>query len=822
MFEYFTDKAIAVVMAAQEEARRLGHNFVGTEQILLGIIKEKTSLASKVLGDLGVTLEAARAEVENIIGRGSGFVPAELPFTPKTKRVFEQAFEQARQFDQRYIAPEHLLLSLVQDGEGVASKVLQNLGINLAAVRTQIIREMGEEAPAAATVGQSETRRPNRAKQPQALLEFGTDLTQRAAEGKLDPMVGREKEIERVVQILGRRTKNNPVLIGEPGVGKTAIAEGLAQRIVNQNVPDLLFEKRVISLDMGSLMAGTRFRGDFEERIKQIMQEVREAGNVILMIDEVHTLVGAGAVEGGLDAANLLKPALARGDFQCVGATTLDEYRKHIERDAALERRFQPVMVGEPSVEETIAILHGLRDRYEQHHRLIFSDEALEAAAKLSDRYIADRFLPDKAIDLIDEAGSRVRFRSTQQAMTKELKQELRKVAAEKSTAVQAQDFDQAGKLRDREIELEGQLQTNQATPVSAQSAVVTVEDIAQVVSAWVGVPVNQLTESESLLLMRLEETLHQRLIGQNEAVTAVARAIRRARVGLGNPNRPIASFIFSGPTGVGKTELTKAIAEGVFGSEDAMIRLDMSEFMERHTVSKLIGSPPGYVGYDEGGQLTEAVRRRPYTVVLFDEIEKAHPDVFNMLLQLLEDGRLTDAKGRTVSFKNTLLIMTSNIGSKVIEKGGGGLGFEFATTDAATAQYDRVKSLVNEELKQIFRPEFLNRLDDIIVFRQLNRAEIHHIADLLIQEVGDRLAEQEIMLQVTEPVKDRLVAEGYNPSYGARPLRRAITRTIEDALAEALLAGHIQSGDTAVMEIDDDGQVQVRRVQPAVPQLVG
>ncbi|MBD2091851.1 ATP-dependent Clp protease ATP-binding subunit [Microcoleus sp. FACHB-1515] len=822
MFEYFTDKAIAVVMAAQEEARRLGHNFVGTEQILLGIIKEKTSVASKVLAELGITLEDARAEVENIIGRGSGFVPAELPFTPKTKRIFEQAFQQARQFDQRYIAPEHLLLSLVQDGEGVASKVLQNLGVDLSFIRSQIIRALGEEVPTAA--GRQEARRPNArgSKQPKALLEFGTDLTQMAADGKLDPMIGRQKEVERVVQILGRRTKNNPVLVGEPGVGKTAIAEGLAQRIIDQAVPDILQDKRVISLDMGALMAGTRFRGDFEERVKQIMEEVRESeGSIILMIDEIHTLVGAGAVEGGLDAANLLKPALARGDFQCVGATTLDEYRKHIERDAALERRFQPVMVGEPSVEDTIAILFGLRDRYEQHHRLTISDEALKAAAELSDRYIPDRFLPDKAIDLIDEAGSRVRFRSTQQSASKELKQELRKVTAEKTAAVQAQDFDKAGKLRDREMELEAKLQDNQTAPVST-TAIVTAEDIAQVVSAWSGVPVNQLTESESVMLLHLEDTLHERLIGQEEAVVAVARAIRRARVGLGNPNRPIASFIFSGPTGVGKTELTKALAAAVFGSEEAMIRLDMSEYMERHTVSKLIGSPPGYVGYDEGGQLTEAVRRKPYTVVLFDEIEKAHPDVFNMLLQLLEDGRLTDAKGRTVSFKNTLLIMTSNIGSKVIEKGGGGLGFEFATTDAATARYDRVKSLVNEELKQIFRPEFLNRLDDIIVFRQLDRSEINRIADLLIQEVGDRLAEQNIRLEVTQPVKDRLVAEGYNPSYGARPLRRAITRTIEDALAEAMLSGRIQSGDTAVMDIDDDGQVQVRPVHPNVPQLVG
>jgi ATP-dependent Clp protease ATP-binding subunit ClpC len=825
MFEYFTETAIAVIIAAQEEARRLGHNFVGTEQILLGLVKQNNSIAATVLKDLGVTLEAARKAVESIIGRGSGFVPADVPFTPKTKRVLEQAFQQARQFDQRYVAPEHLLLSLVQDNESVAAKVLENLDVDLAEVRQQVIRAIGEAAPVAA--GRQQGRSSDRAsRKPSALLEFGTDLTQMAAEGKLDPVVGRQKEIERVVQILGRRTKNNPVLIGEPGVGKTAIAEGLAQRIVDQNVPDLLLDKQVISLDMGSLLAGTRFRGDFEERIKQIMAEVRESGNIILVIDEIHTLVGAGAVEGGLDAANLLKPALARGDFQCLGATTLDEYRKHIERDAALERRFQPVTVGEPSVEETIEILRGLRERYEQHHRLTIADDALTAAAQLSDRYIPDRYLPDKAIDLIDEAGSRVRLRHSQAAPSKDLKRELKQVAEAKTAAVQAQDFDRAGQLRDRELELEAQLKamqekTAQAATPDASLPMVTEEDIAQVVSAWSGVPVNKLTESEAASLLHLEDTLHQRLIGQEDAVTAVARAIRRARVRLGNPNRPIASFIFSGPTGVGKTELAKALAAAVFGSEEAMIRLDMSEFMESHTVSKLIGSPPGYVGYDEGGQLTEAVRRKPYTVLLLDEIEKAHPDVFNLLLQLLEDGRLTDAKGRTVSFKNTLLIMTSNIGSKVIEKGGSGLGFELSDSDAQTSQYNRVRNLVNEELKHYFRPEFLNRLDEIIVFRQLNRDEVTQIADLLIREVANRLSEQGITLQVTAAVKERLIAEGYNPSYGARPLRRAITRLVEDHLAEAMLAGRIQASDTAVMDVDDDGQVQVKQSQPRVPQPV-
>jgi ATP-dependent Clp protease ATP-binding subunit ClpC len=589
----------------------------------------------------------------------------------------------------------------------------------------------------------------------------------------------------------------------------------LAQRIANNDVPDILEEKRVVTLDIGLLVAGTKYRGEFEERLKKIMDEIRSAGNVILVIDEVHTLIGAGAAEGAIDAANILKPALARGELQCIGATTLDEYRKHIERDAALERRFQPVMVGEPSVDETIEILRGLRERYEQHHKLKISDAALEAAAKLSDRYISDRFLPDKAIDLIDEAGSRVRLLNSQlPPAAKELDKELRQVLKEKDDAVRAQDFDRAGELRDREMEIKTEIraiaQTKKTEPGSEDaSPVVDEEDIAHIVASWTGVPVNKLTESESEKLLHMEDTLHGRLIGQDEAVKAVSRAIRRARVGLKNPNRPIASFIFSGPTGVGKTELTKALAAYFFGSEDAMIRLDMSEYMERHTVSKLIGSPPGYVGYNEGGQLTEAVRRRPYTVVLFDEIEKAHPDVFNMLLQILEDGRLTDAKGRTVDFKNTLLIMTSNIGSKVIEKGGGGLGFEFSTEGQAESQYNRIRSLVNEELKQYFRPEFLNRLDEIIVFRQLTKDEVKEIADIMLNEVFRRLGEQGIRLEVTERFKDRLVEEGYNPSYGARPLRRAIMRLLEDSLAEEILSGRVQDGDTAIMDVDE-GQVKV------------
>lgn len=810
MFERFTEKAIKVIMLAQEEARRLGHNFVGTEQILLGLIGEGTGVAAKVLKSMGVNLKDARIEVEKIIGRGSGFVAVEIPFTPRAKRVLELSLEEARQLGHNYIGTEHLLLGLIREGEGVAARVLENLGVDLSKVRTQVIRMLGETAEVTSGGGNRNTKTPT-------LDEFGTNLTQQAGESKLDPVVGRQKEIERVIQILGRRTKNNPVLIGEPGVGKTAIAEGLAQRIANQDIPDILEDKRVVTLDIGLLVAGTKYRGEFEERLKKIMDEIKQAGNIILVIDEVHTLIGAGAAEGAIDAANILKPALARGELQCIGATTLDEYRKHIERDAALERRFQPVMVGEPTVEETIEILFGLRERYEQHHKLKILDESLEAAATLSDRYISDRFLPDKAIDLVDEAGSRVRLINSQlPPAAKELDKELRQVLKDKDEAVRSQDFDKAGELRDREMEIKAEIkaiaQSKKAEDESNDSAdmpQVTEEDIAQIVASWTGVPVNKLTESESEKLLHMEGTLHQRLIGQDEAVRAVSRAIRRARVGLKNPNRPIASFIFSGPTGVGKTELTKSLASYFFGSEEAMIRLDMSEFMERHTVSKLIGSPPGYVGYNEGGQLTEAVRRRPYTVVLFDEIEKAHPDVFNMLLQILEDGRLTDAKGRTVDFKNTLIILTSNIGSKVIEKGGGSLGFEF-DDGKGDAQYNRIRNLVNEELKQYFRPEFLNRLDEIIVFRQLTKDEVKEISEILLKEVFGRLTEQGITLTVTDKFKDRLVDEGYNPSYGARPLRRAIMRLLEDSLAEEILSGRIQDGDTAQVDVGEDGKIVV------------
>jgi ATP-dependent Clp protease ATP-binding subunit ClpC len=850
MFERFTEKAIKVIMLAQEEARRLGHNFVGTEQILLGLIGEGTGVAAKVLKSMSVNLKDARVEVEKIIGRGSGFVAVEIPFTPRAKRVLELSLEEARQLGHNYIGTEHLLLGLIREGEGVAARVLENLGVDLAKVRTQVIRMLGETAEVGAGGGgggKGSTKTPT-------LDEFGSNLTHLAADGKLDPVVGRQNEIERVIQILGRRTKNNPVLIGEPGVGKTAIAEGLAQRINSGDVPDILEDKRVLTLDIGLLVAGTKYRGEFEERLKKIMEEIRTAGNVILVIDEVHTLIGAGAAEGAIDAANILKPALARGELQCIGATTLDEYRKHIERDAALERRFQPVMVGEPSVADTIEILRGLKERYEEHHRLKISDEALVAAATLGDRYISDRFLPDKAIDLVDEAGSRVRLMNSKlPTAAKEVDKQLRQVQKQKEDAVRQQDFTKAGELRDREVELreqirsilqarKGEAATEAATEAELdspqlelgvafasaensdldRSPVVTEEDIANIVASWTGVPVQKLTESESVKLLNMEETLHQRLIGQDEAVKAVSRAIRRARVGLKNPNRPIASFIFSGPTGVGKTELTKALASYFFGSEEAMIRLDMSEFMERHTVSKLIGSPPGYVGFNEGGQLTEAVRRRPYTVVLFDEIEKAHPDVFNLLLQLLEDGRLTDSKGRTVDFKNTLIIMTSNIGSKVIEKGGGGLGFEFGGGDAEETQYNRIRSLVNEELKQYFRPEFLNRLDEIIVFRQLNREEVKQIAEIMLKEVFTRMLEKNIALSVTDGFKERLVEEGYNPSYGARPLRRAVMRLLEDSLAEEFLSGRIGDGDAALVDVDDSKQVVIRKQLSAasIPEL--
>ncbi|KAL7139707.1 hypothetical protein ABFS83_09G072000 [Erythranthe nasuta] len=822
MFERFTEKAIKVIMLAQEEARRLGHNFVGTEQILLGLIGEGSGIAAKVIKSMGINLKDARVEVEKIIGRGSGFVAVEIPFTPRAKRVLELALEEARQLGHNYIGSEHVLLGLLREGEGVAARVLENLGADPNNIRTQVIRMVGESVEAVAVKGDGNSN----GKMP-TLEEYGTNLTKLAEEGKLDPVVGRAAQIERVTQILGRRTKNNPCLIGEPGVGKTAIAEGLAQRIANGDVPETIEGKKVITLDMGLLVAGTKYRGEFEERLKKLMEEIKQSDDIILFIDEVHTLIGAGAAEGAIDAANILKPALARGELQCIGATTLDEYRKHIEKDPALERRFQPVKVPEPTVDEAIQILKGLRERYEIHHKLRYTDESLVAAAQLAHQYISDRFLPDKAIDLIDEAGSRVRLRHAQlPEEARELEKELRQITKEKNEAVRGQDFEKAGELRDREMDFKAQISalidknkemTKAENETGDGGAIVTEVDIQHIVASWTGIPVDKVSTDESDRLLKMEDTLHTRVIGQDEAVKAISRAIRRARVGLKNPNRPIASFIFSGPTGVGKSELAKSLATYYFGSEEAMIRLDMSEFMERHTVSKLIGSPPGYVGYTEGGQLTEAVRRRPYTVVLFDEIEKAHPDVFNMMLQILEDGRLTDSKGRTVDFKNTLLIMTSNVGSSVIEKGGRRIGFDL-DYDEKDSSYNRIKSLVTEELKQYFRPEFLNRLDEMIVFRQLTKLEVKEIADIMLKEVFVRLKDKDIELQVTERFRDRVVDEGYDPSYGARPLRRAIMRLLEDSMAEKMLGGEIKEGDSVIVDVDSDGKVVVLNGSSGAP----
>ncbi|MEM6447126.1 MAG: ATP-dependent Clp protease ATP-binding subunit [Cyanobacteria bacterium P01_D01_bin.123] len=817
MFEYFTNQAIATIAAAQEETRRQGHGSVGTEQLLLGLLAEDSNPAANVLHAAGASLEVVRAKVLEMTGRGANTAnEAEIPFTPRTKQVLERALQEARELGQTFITPEHILLSLLRVDNSVAAKVLIDLGVDLAAVHQatlDAVREQAKVVAGGASEAGLKARQGERATS--ALTSYGTDLTQLAADSKLDPMVGRETELNRAIEILGRRRKNNPILLGEPGVGKTAIAEGLAQRIVNHDVPEMLHDKRVISLDMSLLVAGTRFQGEFEERLTQFIAEVKRAGNIIVVIDEVHTVMGAGTLRGGVDAANLLKPALARGELQCLGATTTDEYRQHIESDAALARRFQPIMVGEPSPDETLDILRGLRDRYEQHHRVIMSDAALDAAVRLSQRFIADRYLPDKAIDLIDEAGSRVRLRYARLSPEqKQLQQELLQVTVDKEAAVSEQDFTKAAQLRQTELALEARLLAARPADESGMAAsakpIVDEEDIAQVVSAWTGVPVSKLSASVSVQLLHLEQELHQRVIGQKEAVAAVARAMRRSRVGLADPNRPIASFLFTGPTGVGKTELTKALAASSFGDESKLIRLDMSEYMDRASASKLIGAPPGFVGYDEGGQLTEAVRRQPYSVILLDEVEKAHPDIFNVLLQVMEDGRLTDAKGRSVSFKNVVLIMTSNLGSRAIEKGGSGFGFEFSG-DETEAAYQRSRTVVMDELKQYFRPELLNRLDDIIVFRQLNREEVTQIADVMLQDVAEHLAiAQSVSIEVTPAFKELLVTEGFDPSYGARPLRRAISRLVEDRLSEAFLAGELQAGDTAVLDVDTDGRVSI------------
>ncbi|MGF1587735.1 MAG: ATP-dependent Clp protease ATP-binding subunit [Pleurocapsa sp.] len=782
MFEYFNEKAIKNVVLAQEEARNTGHNLVGTEHILLGVIGEGTSTAAELLANWGIYLDSTRELAIEVIGKGSGFIPANIPFTPKAKRILEQAFNEARQLKSNFISPEHILLAIIKQTDNMAVKLLTKQNVNLRQLRTDLIKKLGEAEVVAATASKDSPFGFGGAREkPTKLKEFSINLTDLAREGKLDPVVGRYPEIERAVQILGRRTKNNPILVGEPGVGKTAIAEGLAQRIVDGDVSSLLADKEVISLDMGSLLAGTKFRGEFEERLKSIVEEVRVAGNIILVIDEIHTIVGAGAMGGAMDAANMLKPSLARGEIQCLGSTTLDEYRQYIERDAALERRFQKVMVGEPSVEDAIAILQGLRKTYEDFHKVKYTDEAIKTAVTFSERYITDRFLPDKAIDLIDEAGSRTHLNHCLQQ----------------------------GK-EDNQVDVPT-INPEALTPVVDEEA------IARIVAAWTGVPVTKMTETESEALMYLEDNLHERVIGQDEAVRAVSRALRRSRSGLGDRDRPIASLFFSGPTGVGKTELAKALAIQMFGSQEAIVRVDMSEYMESHTVSKLIGSPPGFVGYDEGGQLTEAVRRQPYTIVLLDEIEKAHPDVFNLMLQMLDDGRLTDAQGRTVSFKNTIIIMTSNIGSKVIEKGGSGLGFNFSG-DQDEAQYNRIKDLVNQELKNYFRPEFINRLDEIIVFCQLTKPEVRQIAGILLEEISARLEEQrEITLGVTAAFEDKVIEEGFDPSYGARPLRRAIMRLLEDSLAEAILSGHVNDGDNALVDVDEDGKTTVTPVKEQV-----
>lgn len=804
MFERFTEKAIKVIMLAQEEARRLGHNFVGTEQVLLGLIGEGTGIAAKTLKSMGVNLKDARVEVEKIIGRGSGFVAVEIPFTPRAKRVLELSWDEARQLGHNYIGTEHLLLGLIREGEGVAARVLENLGVDLNKIRSNVVKMLGDTKPQAVSSG-SGSSSSSKAKTP-SLDEFGTDLTMAAQELRLDPVIGREKEIERVIQILARRTKNNPVLLGEPGVGKTAVAEGLAIRIVNAEVPDILDGKKIIQLDMGLLVAGTKYRGEFEERLKKIMDEIRQAGNVILVIDEMHTLIGAGAAEGAIDAANILKPALSRGEIQVIGATTLDEYRKYVEKDSALERRFQPIIIEEPSIDETIEIIKGLRPKYEDHHKLHISDEAIVAATKLSSKYITDRFLPDKAIDVLDEASSKVRLQvSSLSPEGKELDKELRSLIKEKEDAIRNQEFEKASQLRDDEAEMKDRIREMSSKwreEHEANKPTVTEEQIAEVISTMTKIPVTKLTEGESDRLLKLEDTLHKRVIGQGEAVVSISKAIRRARVGLKSPNRPIGSFIFSGPTGVGKTELAKALAEAMFGSEDNMIRVDMSEFMEKHSTSKLIGSPPGYVGYDDGGHLSEIVRKKPYSVILFDEIEKAHPDVFNVMLQILDDGRVTDSKGRHVNFKNTLIIMTSNVGASMIANQSK-LGFTTAQ-DEKKDKYEKLKDTVMEEMKKAFRPEFLNRIDDIIVFAHLSKDEIREIVDLMLKDLFKRLEERELSIEVNDEVKDFLAKDGYSEAYGARPLRRLIQKKIEDILAEEILTNKYSAGDVIVLKMED------------------
>jgi ATP-dependent Clp protease ATP-binding subunit ClpC len=812
MFGRFTERAQKVLALAQEEAVRLGHNNIGTEHILLGLIREGEGIAAKALVALGLGLEKIQDEVESLIGRGQE-QPTNIAYTPRAKKVIELSMDEARKLGHTYVGTEHILLGLIREGEGVAARVLNNLGVSLNKARQQVLQLLGSNESVSTNHGSnSNVSTPT-------LDSLARDLTVIAREGNLDPVIGRSKEIERVIQVLSRRTKNNPVLIGEPGVGKTAIAEGLAQKIVNNEIPETLRDKRVMTLDMGSVVAGTKYRGEFEDRLKKIMDEIRQAGNVIIFIDELHTLIGAGGAEGAIDASNILKPALARGELQCIGATTLDEYRKYIEKDAALERRFQPIMVEQPTPEEAILILHGLRDRYEAHHRVKITDEAIEQAVKLSDRYIPDRFLPDKAIDLIDEASSKVRLRSyTVPPNLKELENKLDDIRKEKDSAVQSQEFEKAASLRDTEQKMREELDRTKNEWKEKQGrtdTAVTPEDIAQIVASWTGIPVSQLAEEETDRLLKMESILHERIIGQDEAVVAVSKAIRRARAGLKDPKRPIGSFIFLGPTGVGKTELARALAESMFGDENAVIRIDMSEYMEKHSTSRLVGAPPGYVGYEEGGQLTEKVRRKPYSVVLLDEIEKAHPEVFNILLQVLEDGRLTDSKGRSVDFRNTLIIMTSNVGAEMIKKNSS-LGFTAAQDSGK--DYNNMKDKVTTELKKSFRPEFLNRIDEIIVFHSLDELHILRIVSLMSEELRKRLNEQEIDFVLTDEAKKFLAKEGYDPTYGARPLRRAIQKHIEDRLSEELLKGSIGKGHSLVID-EKDGALTVEHNKEVTPQ---
>jgi len=819
MFERFTDRARRVVVLAQEEARMLNHNYIGTEHILLGLIHEGEGVAAKALESLNVELEDVREQVTEIIGKGQTMPSGHIPFTPRAKKVLELSLREALQLGHNYIGTEHILLGLIREGEGVAAQVLQKLGADLNRVRQQVIQLLqgysgGEGGKAAAGVGESSGRSPEGSA---VLDQFGRNLTQAATEGELDPVIGRFREIERVMQVLSRRTKNNPVLIGEPGVGKTAIVEGLAQRIVAGDVPETLRDRHLYTLDLGALVAGSRYRGDFEERLKKVLKEIKTRGDIILFIDEIHTLVGAGAAEGAIDAASILKPMLARGELQTIGATTLDEYRKHLEKDAALERRFQPVKVEEPDLDDTIEILKGLRDRYEAHHRVTITDDAIIAAAELADRYISDRFLPDKAIDLIDEAGSRLRITSmTAPPDLKELDEQIEAAREGKEQAIEDQDFEKAAALRDEEKKLtERRENREQEWRTEGMDTVLTVDEetIAEVLSNWTGIPVFKLTQEETEKLLRMEGELHKRVIGQLESIAAVSKAIRRTRAGLKDPKRPSGSFIFLGPSGVGKTELAKTLAEYLFGDEDALIHLDMSEYMEKHTVSRLIGSPPGYVGYDEGGQLTEQVRRKPFSVVLFDEVEKAHPDVFNTLLQILEDGRLTDAQGRSVDFKNTILIMTSNLGTKNLTAPAVG----FVSEHDEESIYSRMKRQVDEELKKHFRPEFLNRIDEVIVFHPLTKDEVKRIVDLMLKRVKTQLQSKHLDLELTDSLKTWLAEKGYDPQLGARPLRRTIQRELEDPLSEAILNGEFSNGQLIVADVAEDGDSVAFRAVDAV-----